>query len=293
MKTIFDVFLASPDDAVEARAAAETAMEDWNREHGLAENVQFRSRYYRKDAIPILGRGDAQSVTNAQLVDTSQVVLGIFHRRLGTQTARAASGSAEEIKRALRLNKIIHLYFSEQIRGGAEFQPGLLAFRKEVEPLGLVGIYESPGSLHKQIMTALDHDVSELRLRDTSRGAWLQPVAVRASGSSSILVGFDRQSGRVEVRNAGSHVIEDLVVVVSRHADTPPPLDPADKAALRAAREAFGGRKRGFLQSFASAYFSIDKKLFRFMTYVPFEVSYEDHGEVQRYEYVLAASQNY
>jgi hypothetical protein len=287
-ETVFDVFVASPDDAVNGREVVETGIKAWNTKRRYAENVRFRNRYFRRHAVPILGRGDGQSVTNAQLVDNAHIVLGVFHRRLGTQTARAPSGSAEEIERALSLNKIIHVYFSEQSPGatGGGLEPRLLEFRKNVEGLGLVGTYESSVSLRKKVMKALDHDVSELRLRDSSHGAWLQPVQARVSGSSSILVGYDRQSGRIEVRNAGRHVIEDIAVAMSRNAD----VSVGQRGKITP--QIFGGMKRGFLHPFTSIHFSLNKSIFKHMNYVPFEVSYEDHGEVQRLEYVLAALQN-
>lgn len=105
-----DVLIASPGDVARERDAVERALHDWNNHRADAEGVVLRPRRYEIAAVPILGRGDPQTVINGQLVDQADIVIGIFYSRLGTPTQRAASGTAEEINRSVNAGKPVHLF---------------------------------------------------------------------------------------------------------------------------------------------------------------------------------------
>jgi hypothetical protein len=136
-----DVLIASPGDAVEGRDATEKALHDWNGHRVDTDGIILRPRRWETDSVPISGRGDAQSVINRQLVDEADIVIGIFYHRLGTLTPRAVSGTAEEIERAIKAGKPVHLYFSEKplpYKHDAKQFQALLQFRKRMESSGLV-----------------------------------------------------------------------------------------------------------------------------------------------------------
>ena len=51
-----------------------------------------------------------QSILNRQLVDEADIVVGLFHSRLGQPTSRGASGTAEEIDRSVERGVKVHVF---------------------------------------------------------------------------------------------------------------------------------------------------------------------------------------
>ncbi len=165
--TILQVLIASPGDVLDARDAVERAIHAWNGSVGRAAGVIFLPRRWETDAIPELGR-DAQSVLNSQLVDEADVVIGIFHSRLGRRTERAVSGTAEELERSRQADKPVHVYFGEMPfpYSSDVTQLALVQeFRAELDKVGLLGKYTSLFDLESRVRTALDRDAARLRDR--------------------------------------------------------------------------------------------------------------------------------
>jgi anti-sigma regulatory factor (Ser/Thr protein kinase) len=89
---------------------------------------------------------DAQDVINHQ-IDVPDIVIGIFWKRLGTETGRAASGTVEEIENALSLRAAGHsievlVYFNEQHffprAEDLEQVARVLQFRRQLASRGLL-----------------------------------------------------------------------------------------------------------------------------------------------------------
>jgi hypothetical protein len=122
-------------------------------------------RRYAISTVPLLGRGDAQTIINRQIVDSADIVFAVFNHRLGTVTPRAVSGTAEEMARAVSAGKLVHVYFGEKkLPYDADLEQfrALREFRTDVEKLGLVATFRTEGSLRDEIFKALDYDVPEL-----------------------------------------------------------------------------------------------------------------------------------
>lgn len=96
---VLNVLIASPGDTAEARNVIERAIASWNSDRASRERTVLLSRRWETDAVPEMG-GDGQQVINRQLVDDADIVLAVFHSRLGAQTSRAESGTVEEVERA-------------------------------------------------------------------------------------------------------------------------------------------------------------------------------------------------
>lgn len=82
-------------------------------------------------------------------------------------TAKAVSGTAEEIQRAVEAGKFVHVWFSDEpIRRDVDLNQleKLNKFREELEGKGLLGTYSSPADLAYQVRTAVEHDVAEMGL---------------------------------------------------------------------------------------------------------------------------------
>ncbi|WP_159620310.1 DUF4062 domain-containing protein [Arthrobacter zhaoguopingii] len=160
--TAIVVLIASPGDTADERAAIQQQVSKWNVSRAEREGVVAMPWLYEQHAVPVLG-GHPQSVINAQAVDRSEIVIAFFDSRLGTETPEAVSGTAEEIKRAHKAGKSVHVYFSTEDLPrsvDADQLKKLAKFKETLKAEGLLGSYSSPENLASQVHAALDYDVS-------------------------------------------------------------------------------------------------------------------------------------
>jgi hypothetical protein len=157
----------------------EKAILSWNQDRAHGERVVLLPIRWETDAVPEMG-SDGQSVTNRQLVDRADVVIALFHSRVGSPTPRAESGTAEEIDRAVEHGTPVHVYFAETMYPygvDPDELKRLQAFRRAIQERGLLGRYVSAEDLATKVRTALEHDVALLVAASHSgtRGASAQP----------------------------------------------------------------------------------------------------------------------
>ena len=93
------VFVASPSDTSAERTAMRGVVEELNLGVADSRSIVVELVEWETHSWPGVGL-DAQDVINHQ-IDVPDIVVGIFWKRLGTQTGRAASGTVEEIENAL------------------------------------------------------------------------------------------------------------------------------------------------------------------------------------------------
>lgn len=161
---VLTVLIASPGDTQVARDVVENTAKAWNRDRARTRRVVLLPLRWETDAIPEIG-ADGQAVINRQLVDLADIVIGLFHSRLGRPTPRGVSGTAEEIQRSHELGTRVHVYFSEMPLPhdvDEEELKRLRTFKEELEEVGLVGTYASFEDLAAKVRTALERDVEEL-----------------------------------------------------------------------------------------------------------------------------------
>jgi len=111
--------------------------------------------------------GDGQSQLNSQLVDKADIVIGIFHTRLGRETPRAKSGTAEEIERTHAAGKPVHIYRSTApLPSDVDTKEieELRAFFEEMQKAGLTGSFATAEDLQNQVHAATEHDLRALGL---------------------------------------------------------------------------------------------------------------------------------
>lgn len=103
-ETILTVFVASPGDVLEERAALEEVMRELN--STWSKTLGLRLELVRWETNAYLGFGDdAQDVVNQQIGDNYDIFIGIMWARYGTPTKRSGSGTEEEFHRALQRYK--------------------------------------------------------------------------------------------------------------------------------------------------------------------------------------------
>jgi hypothetical protein len=77
------VLIASPGDTTPDRDQVEQAIASWNRDRAVASRVVLLPLRWEVDATSEFGGLDGQQVINKQLVEQADIVIGLFHGRLG------------------------------------------------------------------------------------------------------------------------------------------------------------------------------------------------------------------
>jgi hypothetical protein len=109
----YRVMIASPSDLMEERQAATDAINEWNAQHAVAESVVLLPVKWETHATPQTGVR-AQEAINVQLVNESDILIGMFWTKIGTNTGIGESGTVEEIDRFVAAGKPALLYFSSR-----------------------------------------------------------------------------------------------------------------------------------------------------------------------------------
>lgn len=159
--TLFPVLVSGPSDVDDELGEVIAAMTAWNDRHGDRVSVRMDPRTWRSHGSPQLG-GDPQEIINRQVADKCDAVIAVFGARLGTETPRAVSGTAEEIERLDAAGKRVMVYFSTGDIPRDRFSPeqfqALEAFKQQLRSKGLLGEFTSRSDLRVQ----LDSHMSEL-----------------------------------------------------------------------------------------------------------------------------------
>src|SRR5713226_1743228 len=108
---LFRVFVGAPSDVDEAHDVIRGQIEQWNRDHGPLSRARLEVTNWRTHSHPAAG-GRPQALINRQVVDQSDIVVGIFRSRFGSATGAARSGTEEEIRRSIRRHKKVMVYFA-------------------------------------------------------------------------------------------------------------------------------------------------------------------------------------
>ena len=108
---LLNILIASPSDVAEERDVIERAILEWNASHLENMGVMLHPVRWEHDAYPASG-DRPQGILNKQIVESGDVLVGIFGHKLGTPTGRAQSGTIEEIEEFRKAGKYVALYFS-------------------------------------------------------------------------------------------------------------------------------------------------------------------------------------
>ena len=90
--TTYRVLIASPSNLTEEREAATMAINDWNAQHAAAEGIVLLPVKWETHARPESGVRP-QGAINAQIVQTCDMLIGMFWTKIGTSTGVAEGHS--------------------------------------------------------------------------------------------------------------------------------------------------------------------------------------------------------
>jgi hypothetical protein len=110
---VYQVLVASPNDVTEERDAISQAIHSWNASNSRDFETVLLPIRWETHSIPGM-EGRPQGMIKKQLVDPSDILVGVFWTRIGTDTGVSESGTIEEIEDFKRASKKVLLYFSQK-----------------------------------------------------------------------------------------------------------------------------------------------------------------------------------
>lgn len=161
------VLIASPSDLSEERKAAIEAVYEWNAQHASAESVVLLPVAWESHSVPRSGVRP-QAAINEQLVNTADILVGMFWTKLGTSTGVAESGTVEEIDQFVANGKPALLYFSNRPidpnKIDLKQHKRLKAFQAATYKNALVGSFASPDDLKVTVSRNLLAQIRQMSL---------------------------------------------------------------------------------------------------------------------------------
>ena len=174
--------IASPADVTRERETLVDAIDRWNAAHSTSTGIVLEAIRWETHAYPAAGE-HPQEIINRQIVDDSDVVVGVFWSRLGTATPNSLSGTVEEIERLRRRGKHVLLYFSSadlpQTHDPEQFRQ-LQEYKRTLQKSVLYGEFQTPEELDRLFSQHLARVVNELaqQLKAESRPTSQHPPSL-------------------------------------------------------------------------------------------------------------------
>ncbi|MBU9262855.1 DUF4062 domain-containing protein [Burkholderia multivorans] len=109
--TVYKVMIASPGDVAAERNIIREILNEWNTVHSEKMKIVLLPVGWETHSSPEMG-GTPQSVINKQILNGSDILIGVFWTRAGTPTEQYMSGTIEEIEEHIQAGKPAMLYFS-------------------------------------------------------------------------------------------------------------------------------------------------------------------------------------
>jgi hypothetical protein len=109
---ILNVLIASPSDVGQERNVVTEAIHAWNAAHYQTTGTMLHAVRWETHSYPAFG-DRPQAILNKQIVESGDILIGIFGYKLGTPTGTAQSGTIEEIEEFRKDGKYVALYFSK------------------------------------------------------------------------------------------------------------------------------------------------------------------------------------
>jgi hypothetical protein len=171
---LYCVLIASPGDVKAEREIIREEIYRWNSMHAIDTKMVLQPVGWETDATPDL-QERGQAVINRQLVDTCDILIGVFWTRLGTPTPEAESGTVEEIERAANEGKRCIVYFSDQEVSLSTIDQRqykrLEKYKQELNKKGLTNSYKTIEEFRERVSRHITKAVQEIAREERERRA--------------------------------------------------------------------------------------------------------------------------
>jgi hypothetical protein len=162
--TILNVLIASPSDVSAERDAVESAIQEWNGNHHERMGIMLQPVRWETHSYPASG-DRPQAILNKQIVESGDILIGIFGYKLGTPTGKAQSGTIEEIEEFRKAGKYVALYFSKADVPRSADRDQLKAledYQRDRQKDTLYGTFQSTEELRRLVTQHLPKIVAEV-----------------------------------------------------------------------------------------------------------------------------------
>lgn len=167
---VFRILIASPSDVEEEREIAVRTIQEWNDLNSSERQIVVLPLRWETHSAPEYGRRP-QEVINRQVVDHSDLLVGIFWTRVGSPTGEADSGTLEEIERVASHGKTVMLYFSQVKQDPDRIEPDQLQrlreFKKKTFPKALVETYSTTIEFRDKLSKQLEIQLRTLVVEES------------------------------------------------------------------------------------------------------------------------------
>lgn len=161
---VYRTLIASPSDVEEERQAARNTVIEWNGSRAK-EDIYLEPVMWETHVAPDLGK-KPQKIINEQIVDTCDLVIGMFWKRIGTKTDNNRGGAVEEIDRIQSNGNPAIVGFSEKPISPSEINSDqyekLREFRDECEENGLVFTYKTAEEYKHRLSQHLSQTMNQI-----------------------------------------------------------------------------------------------------------------------------------
>ena len=162
--TVYRIMLASPSDVASERTIVREVLAEWNAANAERRGLVILPVGWEVDVAPEMGEAP-QSIIDKRILTEADLVIGIFWTRIGTPTARYASGAVEEIEEHVTAGKPTMLYFSTAPAApdaidGTQYA-GLKAFRESCQSRGLYETYATLEEFRRDLSRQLQIRMNE------------------------------------------------------------------------------------------------------------------------------------
>lgn len=171
---VYRVLIASPGDVIEEREIIREEVHRWNAMNAVDMKIILMPIGWETDATPDL-REPGQVIINRQLVDTCDLLIGVFWTRLGTPTALGGTGTEVEIARARNEGKRCMVYFSDKVVSPSQIEreqyEQVQEYWKKLQPTGLANRYNTIEQFRERVFRHITSAVQDIIREDKERHA--------------------------------------------------------------------------------------------------------------------------
>lgn len=147
--TVYEIFIASPSDVMKERDILVEEIFNWNRENSKETKKVLMPVRWEDDTYSTVDTQEVQEYINDQIKNESDLVIGIFHAKLGSPTKNSRSGTIQEIEEHVDARKPAMLFFSNAdiprnlITSGEDQSKKVEEFKNEIGKRALYKSYNN------------------------------------------------------------------------------------------------------------------------------------------------------
>ena len=155
---VYRIMIGCPGDVAKEVQIAQYVINRWTNLHAEQNGIVLLPIHWKTNSYPEQG-AHPQTILNKQLVNKSDMLIGIFGSRIGSPTDNAKSGTISEIEEHIKSGKPVMLFF-RKINDTSHTSPtdfaDLEAFKGEMKSRGLYHEFNTTNDFEKTITDALE-----------------------------------------------------------------------------------------------------------------------------------------